>query len=492
MTFASILSQAQSSPIDEDVLDQLAHAALREDEERAALELISSAARQTGSAFLWHWTGTLQRALGDHLDAFASFSEALRLDPASQSAAYALARTALEAGWDSVQHFERALALGQPTSEILLGRAAARFARGEGDTAIGEIEAILEQVPMWLDGHRQFAQLRALTGQPERASDSLEAALSTHPDSEALWITLLDQNIAKADFAALDANVSRARAAGIGGSLDAFEAIAAGETGDSERADRLFALPGAPPIWHIRHLLRTGRASAALPILDDALAGPDPNSAWPYAAVVWRKVKDPRYDWLVGTDGYVRTYDLTPDLPPIDRLADVLRGLHRASGPFLDQSVRGGTQTDGPLFSRTEPEIRALSSAVVGAVERYKAELGPFDPDHPLLGVARDREVRFAGSWSVSLTASGFHERHVHTKGWISSALYLVLPAQGDRGVLELGAPPSTLGLAQPPIRKIEPAVGQLVLFPSWLWHGTRPFAEGERLTVAFDVKAGR
>ena len=34
----------------------------------------------------------------------------------------------------------------------------------------------------------------------------------------------------------------------------------------------------------------------------------------------------------------------------------------------------------------------------------------------------------------------------------------------------------------------IEPKPGRLVLFPSTMWHGTEPFAAGERLTVAFDV----
>jgi hypothetical protein len=39
-----------------------------------------------------------------------------------------------------------------------------------------------------------------------------------------------------------------------------------------------------------------------------------------------------------------------------------------------------------------------------------------------------------------------------------------------------------------PPFRTIEPKPGRLALFPSYMWHGTRPFAEGERMTVAFDV----
>ena len=35
----------------------------------------------------------------------------------------------------------------------------------------------------------------------------------------------------------------------------------------------------------------------------------------------------------------------------------------------------------------------------------------------------------------------------------------------------------------------VRPEVGQLVLFPSYFWHGTLPFHSAQpRLTVAFDV----
>jgi hypothetical protein len=58
----------------------------------------------------------------------------------------------------------------------------------------------------------------------------------------------------------------------------------------------------------------------------------------------------------------------------------------------------------------------------------------------------------------------------------------------GEEGWLKLGEPQAELGLDLEPFRKIEPKPGRLVLFPSTMWHGTIPFAEGERLTVAFDV----
>jgi len=185
-------------------------------------------------------------------------------------------------------------------------------------------------------------------------------------------------------------------------------------------------------------------------------------------------------------------YDLTDDLPSLANLAERLRGLHVARNQPLEQSVRGGTQTDGALFARLEPEIRHLRRAVVSAVERHVASLPELDDAHPLRA-PQPRPVRFAGSWSVRLTAAGHHANHIHPAGWFSSALYVALPNEGERGAgqagwLTLGAPQAQLGIDLPPFRTAEPKPGRLVLFPSTMWHGTMPIAGGERLTVAFDV----
>jgi hypothetical protein len=49
--------------------------------------------------------------------------------------------------------------------------------------------------------------------------------------------------------------------------------------------------------------------------------------------------------------------------------------------------------------------------------------------------------------------------------------------------------PDAALGLDLPPRRIERPQVGRLVIFPSYLWHGTLPFeSEQPRLTVAFDA----
>ena len=43
--------------------------------------------------------------------------------------------------------------------------------------------------------------------------------------------------------------------------------------------------------------------------------------------------------------------------------------------------------------------------------------------------------------------------------------------------------------LGLPPRRVVKPEAGTLVLFPSYMWHGTIPFhSQQPRLTVAFDL----
>ena len=294
------------------------------------------------------------------------------------------------------------------------------------------------------------------------------------------------------DYAQLRATIEKARPTLSPQALRTFEFVAASETGEQGRADAILADGAAtiPPVWLIRHHLRNDRTAEASAIVDSELRGPKAADVWPYAETVWRTSGDPRLEWLTGHPRLVSVIDLRERIFAIPGLVDLLRSLHTRSGRYLNQSVRGGSQTDGPLFSRIEPEIRALRALIVSAVEEHVARFETLPDDHPQKLANAGKSIRFSGSWSVRLVDGGFHTSHVHPRGWISSALYLALPEErsGNEGSLALGEPPAELGLDLEATRMIEPKLGQLVLFPSWMWHGTRPFPSGERLTVAFDV----
>jgi hypothetical protein len=92
------------------------------------------------------------------------------------------------------------------------------------------------------------------------------------------------------------------------------------------------------------------------------------------------------------------------------------------------------------------------------------------------------------------MNQGGYLTSHIHEEGWISGCIYLKLPDknQDHEGSFEY----STDGDDYPrlhddfPSRIVDQQVGDLVLFPSSLFHRTIPFhSDQERVCVAFDVK---
>jgi hypothetical protein len=135
--------------------------------------------------------------------------------------------------------------------------------------------------------------------------------------------------------------------------------------------------------------------------------------------------------------------------------------------------------------------IRALFEAFAGPIEHYRAHLGA---GHDPLRRRNQGRWRFKGAWSVRLRRSGFNTNHTHPRGWISSACYIMLPdCMNDpgttQGTLTFGEPGVLTKPALKPEHTVRPEPGMLVLFPSYVWHGTMPFdSTHPRMTVAFDV----
>jgi hypothetical protein len=272
--------------------------------------------------------------------------------------------------------------------------------------------------------------------------------------------------------------------------------VNASEAGQIQRGDQLFAaLPASLPERHIleaRHRVRCRDYGRAAELADKARAEkPWDVGAWAMTGLIWRLTGDPRADWLLGQPGLVSARDIALDRSQLERIATRLRSLHRTRAHPIGQSIRGGTQTRGRLFERQDTAIGLLKMAIEEALGSYWSSLPPQDEAHPLL---RHRNARplLDGSWSVRLTSGGFHVSHFHPAGILSSACYLVVPEPdgAKEGWLELGGAPGGLDVEIEPLAMIEPKPGRLALFPSYLFHGTRPFSSGERLTVAFDVVA--
>jgi len=227
-------------------------------------------------------------------------------------------------------------------------------------------------------------------------------------------------------------------------------------------------------------------------------AAPNNPSCLAMLSIASRMLEDGRDEAINGYDTLVRSFDLEPpegysDMASFNaELNASLDQLHPKSRELIDQSLRGGTQTPGHLFPAGLPLVAKLKQRIDAAVARYIAELAE-DARHPLLS-RRAKQFGYSGSWSSRLYDSGFHVNHFHPDGWISSCYYVSVPdvvqdETAKQGWIKFGEPALDVTLKHPVRRTIQPIGGRLVLFPSYMWHGTVPFhARTARTTIAFDV----
>jgi len=227
-------------------------------------------------------------------------------------------------------------------------------------------------------------------------------------------------------------------------------------------------------------------------------AAPHDQSVIAFLATAWRTLGDARYRELYDYDRMVGCWTL--DVPHGWRnletyLADLgheLHSLHRLTAHPVGQSLRHGTMAERNFLTCQTPAIRAFPQAVDGPIRQHLDWLGP---GSDVLRARADGQYRMAGIWTVRLQPGGFHVDHVHPMGWLSSACYIQVPDDIDRdraGWLKFGEPGIACAPALPAEHFIRPEPGRLVLFPSYMWHGTVPFADHkQRLTVAFDLLPG-
>jgi tetratricopeptide (TPR) repeat protein len=458
---------------------------------RSTLQALLS--RDPGNVTAWNVLAYLEGDIGDAAAAAAAFDRALELRPDDSTALKGRARVALERAETNVLHrYADALVAAPGDPHLILETTEARIAAGDIE-AIDEFAEVAGQRPEWSEGQIALGRMLWETRQEEGFADHVRLLLRRDPTRFDLWWQYVDL-LAGCGLYESAADAARA-AAGGGDAFRLVEAVHAGRAGDVARAGALFAsipprLPGRALHESVHHIRRQ-ELDLALACIEAALAeNPSDIGAWAVAELIYRKLGDRRSTWLSAQGGLVATFELALAPERFAAIKALLHLLHRTGVQMVEQSLRSGTQTRWRLFDRPEPELAELRRAIEAALGDYVAALPPADDRHPLLR-HRDAPLTITGSWSVRLAASGYHVSHIHPKGLISSACYFEVPgpvAPSGEGALELGRPPSDLKLDLEPLHVIAPCPGRLVLFPSYLHHGTTPFAAGDRLSVAFDV----
>ncbi len=458
--------------------------------------------------------GSAHRAAGELDAAEQALSRAVSLDSRNGRAWVNLGvvRRLLGAPGDALNCYREARRAGFAGPEIYDAEASAHLDLGDAVRALDLARDLVGSTPGYAAGHAMLAHLLwehgALLAPGEVPGASFARALAEQPTNAGLRREYVRFLLASASYPEALAQIRLLRAAGDSPEFQGMEADALDMAGEQEQASALFA-KAYPALksnasflnLYARHLLRSGDAEqAAARALDAITARPFDQLALALLGVTWRLLDNPDEYWLCGYDRFVTELQL--ETPPgyadetafLSALQGALVPLHKARREPVEQSLRGGSQTPGALFQRADPVIAGLRQRLLETVARYVAAL-PEEANHPFLA-RKSVATRFKGSWSVLLHSSGRHVNHIHQDGWISSAFYVSLPPSvteardgGTAGCLQFGEPPAELGLGLPPRRIIRPRAGTLVLFPSYLWHGTVPFVDtSPRLTVAFDV----
>ena len=158
------------------------------------------------------------------------------------------------------------------------------------------------------------------------------------------------------------------------------------------------------------------------------------------------------------------------------------------------RAIRGGAVVPR-LFDYNHPILKKLEVAIVNAVGNYTTNLQNKE-NHPFLGFKPKRYT--IDIWANVLGSNDHQSSHIHNQGWMSGVYYVSLPENSVEdnpyaGWLEFNRPGYGLPAlgGEKNIERIAPKAGMIVMFPSYVWHGTIPFtSQDTRISIAFDIHA--
>lgn len=408
---------------------------------------------------------------------------------------------------EALQWFDSAQTLVPEIPLVDLNRASTLHKLGRNEEALEFYRRAIARNPLDIVAHRDLNFLLYQMGRDEEFTRSYDETAVFYPEASGLHLAKANLLFKAGQFERAEESyrVAISMEPGVVYCHDglALSLAAQGKYDDAitehQRALKYDATVGLAWANFADTLLHAGDAKEALKAADKALdAAPDDQRVLAIWGLALRALNDPRDEVLNDYENFVQIFDI--EVPPghddVDAfnrdLSIYLASLHHDQRHPVDQTVRGGTQTTDHIFGRGHQLVDQLRTRIDAAVKTYIANMKD-DAEHPLHR-RRRRNYLYSGSWSTKLHDCGFHTNHVHMEGWISSAYYAhvpdaVLDEDKKEGWLKFGEPNFDAHIKDPVRRLIKPKAGRLVLFPSYMWHGTVPFQSAEeRITIAFDA----
>ena len=188
---------------------------------------------------------------------------------------------------------------------------------------------------------------------------------------------------------------------------------------------------------------------------------------------------------------YIKKQNITDNNELNDDLISSILEFHKSgeSDPKSQPLLSNGKQSSGNIFLNQRDDIQLLKKILENKVKNYLKE---FSTSNEGFIINWPKNFKIYG-WLVSINSGGKLSAHIHKEGWLSGSLYFKMPSKKTKNegniVFSLdGANYPTDGKKFDK-KSVDVNKGDLVLFPSSLFHHTIPFKSNEeRVTFAFDI----
>ena len=173
-----------------------------------------------------------------------------------------------------------------------------------------------------------------------------------------------------------------------------------------------------------------------------------------------------------------------------DELSEKLLDTYTKLDSAPQELLKNGNQTAGNCLLLQDPSVITIRKIIIHHIHRYHSYHSKTEEGF-IVNWPKRYELH---GWIINLTAGGSLRSHMHKSGWISGSLYLKLPKvrgsnQGNI-VFDLHGADYPKDNKNFPWKELVIQKGDIVIFPSSIFHWTIPFETREnRVTLAFDVK---
>lgn len=153
--------------------------------------------------------------------------------------------------------------------------------------------------------------------------------------------------------------------------------------------------------------------------------------------------------------------------------------------------LNNGLQTGGNFLSQELPFINQTKDMIESLILDYYKKFTNSSCDL----IKRWPKKSQLYAWAISISKNGNLNLHNHTTGWLSGSFYIAMPKKNSKNegaivfsIRDMGYPVLDESKINDKIYNVKP--GDILMFPSSLFHGTLPFSSEERrISFAFDKR---